>query len=298
MLAITITVAVGLVGVLILGWVLYRVTHEAAAPITAASGAGEGTPGAPAAVGAVPLKTPPAPGTPVGAPGASTSLPAHGANGTNGANGGPPSGLLTAEQLYTTAANAVVVIRNFRREVPHSIVLGSGFFLAGANLIVTNAHVVDGAARLEVTTHSGTVLDIHEVLFIDRKHDIALLPVPKALQSTAPAGLKLAAALPEIGATVFALGVPQGLEYTFKRELVSQIRRDVPGYDALIQTDAGLALGSSGGPLLNARAEVIGVLTPVSQPSTDADTLNLAIAASQVQACYDARTDHMEFIKP
>jgi serine protease Do len=132
---------------------------------------------------------------------------------------------------------------------------GTGFYIKEFDLIITNAHVV--AENPEVTI-AGKVFEkaLSRVWFTDRKHDLAFLEAPKGIE------------LPEIklgryedmkdGDAVVAIGHPYGLNYTATQGVISKVDRIRDGMK-YIQIDAAINPGNSGGPLVNNKAEVIGV---------------------------------------
>ncbi len=132
---------------------------------------------------------------------------------------------------------------------------GTGFYLKEFNLIVTNDHVV--ADNAEVTI-AGKAFDktMSRVWYTDRKHDLAFLEAPSAIE------------LPEIrlgsyeamkdGDRVVAIGHPYGLNYTATQGVISKVDRIREGLK-YIQIDAAINPGNSGGPLVNDSGEVIGV---------------------------------------
>lgn len=139
---------------------------------------------------------------------------------------------------------------------------GSGFVWDTEGHIVTNAHVVDSADRVQITFPDGTVT-IAEVIGMDRHSDLAVLKID-------PAGYTLVPVLPgdldqmKVGMRVAAIGNPFGFAGTLTSGIVSAIGRSIPGLASFsipesIQTDAAINPGNSGGPLLNERGEVIGV---------------------------------------
>ena len=132
--------------------------------------------------------------------------------------------------------------------------LGSGFFV-GRGQIASNLHVVEGAARgYAKLVGQKTKYDIKGISAIDAKRDLVILNISDA---TAPAISLGASDAVEVGETIFAVGNPRGLEGTFSEGIVSSIR-DV-GTDKLIQITAPISPGSSGGPVLNSKGEVVGV---------------------------------------
>lgn len=132
---------------------------------------------------------------------------------------------------------------------------GTGFYIKEFNLIVTNDHVVSDNAEVTI---AGKAFDktMSRVWYTDRKHDLAFLEAPSAIE------------LPEIrlgsyeamkdGDRVLAIGHPYGLNYTATQGVISKVDRIREGLK-YIQIDAAINPGNSGGPLVNDSGEVIGV---------------------------------------
>ena len=143
---------------------------------------------------------------------------------------------------------------------------GSGIVIDGQGMVLTNAHVVDGAERVEVTLASGEELT-GSVLGIDPVTDLAVVRIAKTPGlKAAPLGDSSAL---DVGDWAIALGTPYGLERTVTLGIVSSLHRNITslGFSdkrlELIQTDAAINPGNSGGPLINASGEVIGINTLV-----------------------------------
>jgi serine protease Do len=143
---------------------------------------------------------------------------------------------------------------------------GSGVIIRSDGYIVTNDHVVDGATDVEVTFYDGTKAK-GEVLRAPSA-DIAVIKVDR---KNLPAAVLGDSSTVKPGQLAFAIGSPFGLENTLTMGVISAVgRREViPGagrvraYPDLIQTDAAINSGNSGGPLVNARGEVIGINTAI-----------------------------------
>jgi len=140
--------------------------------------------------------------------------------------------------------------------------LGSGFVLDKQGHIVTNFHVIDGATSIEVRFSNDDTLKA-TLVGSDPSTDVALLEVNASSGALTPLALADSARI-EVGDAVVAIGNPFGLERTVTAGIVSALQRNVKapnGYsiDHVIQTDAPINHGNSGGPLLDTRGEVIGI---------------------------------------
>jgi serine protease Do len=160
--------------------------------------------------------------------------------------------------------------------------LGSGFFITADGYAVTNNHVVDGAAKVEVVTDDGKTHRA-KVVGTDPKTDLALLKVEG--RSDFPF-VKMAPKMPKIGDWVLAVGNPYGLGGTVTAGIVSAENRDIGSgpYDDFIQIDAAVNRGNSGGPTFNLNGEVIGVNTAIFSPSGGSVGIAFAIPTTTVQA--------------
>ena len=183
---------------------------------------------------------------------------------------------LDVEDIASQSLPSIVMLKNDRST-------GSGFIL-GKDTILTNRHVVSGRdPRFLITSPSGSKSE-GEVVYIDRKLDFAVVKA-SGINRSSPLPLCYRS-YPFPGQTVVALGSPLGLAGTVTTGIVSAVRSPqeggdlkgiAPNYITLIQTDASISPGNSGGPLLNNRGEVIGVNT-WSSARGGAQNINFAIS--------------------
>jgi serine protease Do len=175
---------------------------------------------------------------------------------------------------------------------------GSGFVIDGEGYIITNAHVVNGAQRIEVvlpppntdgslaTALSGRIDTVPARLIgVAREKDLALLKI----ENTKLPALPLASYRDvRQGHTVFAFGSPEGLRNSITHGLISAVARQLDPDSPLIyiQTDAPINPGNSGGPLVNLNGEVVGVNTFILSQSGGNEGLGFAIPSATVRTVY------------
>jgi serine protease Do len=146
--------------------------------------------------------------------------------------------------------------------------IGSGFVIHREGWVLTNAHVIEGAATVEVDLGGGAPRLTARVVGADAEADVALLKVePERPLAFVPLGDSDRVAVAE---WVLVIGSPFGLDHSVTLGIVSHTgRADIspvgrPGTYDFIQTDASINPGNSGGPVLNLRGEVIGIATAVN----------------------------------
>ncbi len=192
--------------------------------------------------------------------------------------------------VYKNALPSVVNIKsvavgfNFFYGVVPQEGQGSGFILDREGHVLTNYHVIANARQIEVTLSNRKSYRA-ELIGGDQRLDLAVLKINAS--NLTPATLGDSRAL-QVGQKVFAIGNPFGLEGTMTRGIISSIRAvEEPNggrIDEAIQTDAPINPGNSGGPLLNSRAEVIGINTMILSPVGQSAGIGFAIPINTAKA--------------
>src|SRR4030095_24625 len=167
-------------------------------------------------------------------------------------------------QAVEAAKTSLVKIERLKRERNRLISngTGSGFFFSSDGYFFTNSHVIHLADQIHITLFDGSTVEA-ELIGEDEDTDLAVL---KTIASTfTPAKLGEASDL-QIGQLVIALGNPYGFQHTVTHGVISALQRTLRTesgrlIDNVIQTDAPLNPGNSGGPLINTDGDVIGVNT-------------------------------------
>lgn len=162
--------------------------------------------------------------------------------------------------------------------------IGSGVVFRKGGIVVTNEHVVREDRTVQIALAEGTRVN-GEVTATDRATDLAVV---QAERRDLPA-VRFQTALPRAGEPVIAMGTPLGLEGSVTAGIVSGLGRQIPGTAGrsralvdLLQTDAAISPGNSGGALVNARGEVVGVNEAYLPPETGAVSIGFAIPAATV----------------
>ena len=184
-------------------------------------------------------------------------------------NTAPAQTTLPAEDIAEKALAATVYLE-MKDKNGKTLGFGSSFFIK-SNLIATNYHVIKGAARgTAKLVRKHTTYNIEGTTATDRDNDLALLKV--TAYGIKPLSLGDSDTV-RIGETVYVAGNPKGLEGTFSDGIISS-RRDKETKERL-QMTAPISPGSSGGPVLNRKGEVIGV-SFAGHRALDAQNLNFA----------------------
>jgi putative serine protease PepD len=156
---------------------------------------------------------------------------------------------------------------------------GSGVIIDGDGTILTNAHVVATATRIQVLLSNGKTVEAR-LIGADTNADVALIQAQDAGALT-PASLATGST-PRVGDTVLAFGSPLGLEGSVTAGIVSSVDRQVEGRSStlsgMIQTDAAINPGNSGGPLVNASGQVVGINTAIATTGDSGGNIGVGFA--------------------
>lgn len=186
----------------------------------------------------------------------------------------------SGEDIYANNRYAVVTVVTFDAS-GNAKGVGSGFFTSSEGEIITNYHVIEGATSLLVKLLNGAMFPVSGLLASAPDKDIAVLKVDgKELSKVNLGSLKSV----RVGQTVFALGSSLGMEQTFTSGMVNSLRDgsevDMPKLPKVIQHQAPISLGNSGGPLFNNQGLVVGINTFIVKGGQN---LNFAIPIDYVK---------------
>jgi S1-C subfamily serine protease len=183
-----------------------------------------------------------------------------------------------APDVPTMLAQVSLAVVTIHTEKSHGVTQGSGFVVDTEGLIVTAHHVIAGATRAHVVLPNGAALEVSGIVAADPAHDVALLRVDARgdLRAVTLGDSEVM----RRGDRVFVLGSPQGLELTATDGIVSAPVRRSPGGRESLQITAPIFGGSSGGPVLTAEGEVIGVARSYHR---DAQSLTFATPINVVK---------------
>ncbi len=184
-----------------------------------------------------------------------------------------------ASRAYEKIIPSVVRVRGFvtprdskgkaLEEQQHGV--GTGVVIVDKGIILTNLHVVQGAQRLEITFSDGMTTTAH-ITSVKTEDDLAVLQAHKIPDDMIAAAMASTADL-QSGDHVVAVGFPFGIGPSVSAGVVSGLKREFKSPESgevmknLIQFDAAANPGNSGGPLVNADGEVVGIVTGILNPS-------------------------------
>ncbi len=207
--------------------------------------------------------------------------------------------LTTEEQtnvyVYDHANPSVVNIDTHSVQIDHFFGMqreaegtGSGAILDREGHIITNYHVIDGADQIEITLASNKSYPA-KVIGGDKEQDIAVLKVDAPAAELTPITLGHSDNL-RVGQRVYVLGNPFGWDGTLSTGIVSSLNRDLPSrvpgrnMQALIQTDAAMNPGNSGGPLLNTSGQMIGMCVAIATKVGQSAGVGFAIPIDRIKS--------------
>jgi S1-C subfamily serine protease len=203
----------------------------------------------------------------------------------------------TVNEIYERDAGGVAFIRAQIRQTAQTpfspfpqeqqgTASGSGFLIDGEGHLLTNAHVVEGADRVEVQLGEDGEAQSAEVVGTDPSSDIAVLKVDDT-HGAQPLPLGDSSKT-EVGDPVVAIGNPFGLDRTVTSGIVSALQRQIQAPNGfsisdVIQTDAAINPGNSGGPLLDASGNVIGINSQIASQSGGSEGVGFAVPIATVK---------------
>lgn len=207
---------------------------------------------------------------------------------------GHPASADELSRAYQRVTGSVVVVHTFeRRTVPvgtggdvtttGAAGLGSGVLVSADGLVLTAAHVIEVADRVEVEflDHQRIVAEVIASSPID---DVALLKLTSAVHGFAPAAWGDSDKV-EIGDPVFVVGAPYGLDHTLSSGRLSGRRAQAAGasgQQGLLQTDAAINRGNSGGPMFDEKGQLIGIVSFILSASGGFEGIGFAVSSNTV----------------
>lgn len=195
----------------------------------------------------------------------------------------PPQPMWKLYTMVTELQKSVVTVAAF--DMDGNITrIGSGFFINHNGIIVTNYHVLNGAYKAEIKTAGGGTHPVTAVVAHNLLVDLMKVRVQIPRDQVVP--VVLADDEPEVADRVMVIGSPMGFEQTVSEGIISAIRKH-PTHGSVYQLTAPISQGSSGGPVLNLRGEVFGI---VSFQAATGQNLNFAISVKTLATLpYEAK---------
>jgi S1-C subfamily serine protease len=223
-----------------------------------------------------------------------------------------PSDLTPDEQrnihVYESANRSVVNIDTTTVQVDRFFMMqreaegsGSGAVLDRQGHVITNYHVIDGARKIDVTLASNKTYPA-ELVGGDKEHDIAVLKIEAPAEELFPISLGASDNL-RVGQRVYAVGNPFGWDGTMTTGIISSLNRDLPSrvegrmMQALIQTDAAMNPGNSGGPLLDSNARMIGMCVAIASRSGQNSGIGFAIPIDRIKSILPELITHGHIVR-
>jgi S1-C subfamily serine protease len=178
---------------------------------------------------------------------------------------------------------------------------GSGSILDRQGHVLTNSHVIEGAREIRVTLFNGETFSA-SLMGADPVYDIAVLKIDAPAELLFPVQFGNSNNL-RVGQKVFAIGNPFGLERTMTVGIISSLNRSLPSrksrtMKSIIQIDAALNQGNSGGPLLDSRGRLIGMNTAIASRTGENTGVGFAIPVNNIQRVVPQLIENGRVIRP
>ncbi len=212
-------------------------------------------------------------------------------------------------EIYRKAVPSTVNVSNIRLarnmfygevEIPQGA--GSGFVYDSVGHIITNFHVVQGGSSFVVTFHNDPKQYKAKIVGVAPEKDIAVLKLETMPTKLSPIAFGTSKEL-MVGQYSFAIGSPFGLDYTLTTGVISALGRKIDGIGGvkindMIQTDAAINMGNSGGPLLDSSGQLIGMNTVIFSTSGSSAGLGFAVPADTIRSIVPQLIQHGKVIRP
>ncbi|MDA8793590.1 trypsin-like peptidase domain-containing protein [Bacteriovoracaceae bacterium] len=211
--------------------------------------------------------------------------------------------------IYKNVSKSVVGVSNIRKvdnffygnaEVPQG--MGSGFIWDDQGHVVTNYHVVQGGDSFVISFNQDAKQYKAKLVGTEPKKDIAVLKLQELPKNLHTINKGASEAL-QVGQMGIAIGSPFGLDYTMTRGIISALNRRIDGIGGvkihgMIQTDASINQGNSGGPLLDSTGSLIGMNTLIFSPSGASAGLGFAVPVDTIKSIVPQLIKHGKVIRP
>lgn len=212
-------------------------------------------------------------------------------------------------EIYRKAVPSTVNVSNIRLarnmfygevEIPQGA--GSGFVYDSVGHIITNFHVVQGGSSFVVTFHNDPKQYKAKIVGVAPEKDIAVLKLENRPTKLSPIAFGNSKEL-MVGQYSFAIGSPFGLDYTLTTGVISALGRKIDGIGGvkindMIQTDAAINMGNSGGPLLDSTGQLIGMNTVIFSTTGSSAGLGFAVPADTIRTIVPQLIQHGKVIRP
>lgn len=212
-------------------------------------------------------------------------------------------------EIYRKAVPSTVNVSNIKLarnmfygevEIPQGA--GSGFVYDSMGHIITNFHVVQGGSSFVVTFHNDPKQYKAKIVGTAPEKDIAVLKLETMPKNLSPIHFASSKDL-QVGQYSFAIGSPFGLDYTLTTGVISALGRKIDGIGGvkindMIQTDAAINMGNSGGPLLDSSGGLIGMNTVIFSTSGSSAGLGFAVPSDTIKVIVPQLIQHGKLIRP